>query len=297
MLKYVLTLLVLFGIAALLLVYNRQPVVAEQPETALTRYQPPAQLPVATRPQITVDENLNKRWVKTLEQSSLRGTDVDRAIILQNDDGSLQLTPGILVYFDYFLSLRGEMAMQRIMQLVFDDLQANYPPAIAAQLYDLFERYLNYSDAIDDFLKELTHDDVVAQGITGQGIEQRFQPRFFTDEEIDALFIAYKDMLDFTPKAKDFGKKLQQYQNTAPEYRFAMATELFGAEAAGRLRLREEQRQQWQQRLLDYQQQKEVILAAGLDQHNQQAAIADLRDRLFNPHEQVRLKTWENNTQ
>lgn len=250
------------------------------------------------RPEITVDESKNPRWIKSLEKSSLAGTEVDRVKLESNEDGELILVPGILVYFDYFLSLQGEMALQRIMQIAYDDMHANFSEPIAAQLYHLFERYIAYGQAMDEILDNLTREEARAQGLTMQGLEEQLRPRFFTDDEIDKLFTGFYDMLDFTPRATSFQKKFQQYQKTPPEYRFAMATELFGAEAAGRLQALERRREQWRNRLESYAREKEQILASeDLDQHGKQQAVTELLERSFDEREQLRVKVWEKHLQ
>lgn len=246
------------------------------------------------RPVIKAEDETHPRFVKTLEKSSLRGTDVDRAHIPVNDDGSFQLTPAILVYFDYFLSLRGEMSLARIKQIVWDDIHKNYPEQLANYLYDLFTRYLKYSDAIDAYLNQLNHAQVMFQRITEQQIEQQFQPQFFTAEEIHDIFNAYKKMIAFTSQAKIMEEKMKQYRETPAEERFAVATELFGAEAAGRLQELEQKRSIWQQRLTEYQQQKLAILQAGMDKAGQETAIQELLDRSFNEQEKIRVRTLEN---
>ena len=262
------------------------------PTAAAERQQKPVTMP--PRPVITIDEKQNPRWVTRLADSSLAGSQVDRVQLVTDENGELVLVPGILVYFDYFLSLRGEMAFERIQQIVWDDIHANFSPAIAARLYRLFERYLAYSDAVDAYLAGLTHQQVMAEGITGQQVEQQFQPQFFSDEEIDKLFAGYRKMLDYTPKAAQFRDRMQQYNNTPPAYRFAMATELFGAEAAGRLQALEQQRARWQQRLDDYARQKQQIIASvDLDSSGKQQAVDELLQRSFNARERIRVNSWE----
>lgn len=245
------------------------------------------------RPVINTADETNPRFVKTLEKSSLRGTDVDRAHVPINEDGSFQLTPAILVYFDYFLSLRGEMSLARIKQIIWDDIHQNYSEQLANYLYDLFIRYLQYSDAIDAYLNQLSHAQIVFQGITEQQIEQQFQPQYFTNDEIHDIFNAYKKMIAFTSQGKIMEEKMKQYRETPVDERFAVATELFGAEAAGRLQALEQQRSIWQQRLTEYQQQKNAILQSGLDKAGQEAAIQELLDRSFTAQEKVRVRTLE----
>ena len=260
---------------------------------AMTSYKAPEALSKATRPLITVDESQHPRWVKSLEESSLRGTQVDRVVLEPQADGSLDLKPGILVYFDYFLSLQGEMSNERIQQLLYDDIFANFSEPTATQLYHLLSRYMKYSKAMDDYLSKLTHEDVRAQALSKKSVEQSFQSQYFSSAEMDRIFAKYDDMLSFRSQGRAQSQKIQQYTSTAKESRFAVATELFGAETASRLQQLEQQEERWQQRLKDYQQQKQQISYAPLDIASQQAAIANLKNRLFSASEQVRVRKWE----
>ena len=299
--KYLGAALLLIGAVFILLINQPATPIATitRPLTTTTQpsYQAPATLTQATRPTITVNESQHPRWVKNLAESSLRGTEVDRVQLEPQADGSLDLKPGILLYFDYFLSLQGEMSDQRIQQLLYDDIFAHFPPHTAVQLYDLLSRYLEYSKAMDTYLETLTHEEVRTQGLTKQSVEKNFQSQYFTTAEMDKIFTGYAEMLSFKSSGRQQSKKLQQYANAPKESRFASATELFGAETASRLQQLEQQEEQWQQRLQDYQEQKQLINHAPLDTANQQAAIRSLKNRLFSPTEQVRLRTWEAQSQ
>lgn len=296
----------LLVIGAIFLFLAKHPIVPT-PSTQLTdtpppalsyeKYRAPERVPTAIRPEITIDEDQHPRWVKSLEQSSLRGTEVDRVSLTPQADGSLDLKPGILLYFDYFLSLQGEMAEQRILQLLYDDIFANFPHHTATQLYDVLNRYLQYSKAMDAYLADLSYTQVQAQGLTKQNIEQRFQSQYFSSKEIDKLFTGYTKMLDVPSQGREESKKLEQYANTPKASRLAVATELFGAETALRLQALEKQKEIWQQRLQSYHEKKLQLSYAPLDRASQKAAIDDLRKRLFSPSEQVRVRTWEQHMQ
>ncbi len=245
------------------------------------------------RPEITVDESSHPRWVTDIQQSSLRGTQVDRPALTIRPDGYAELKPTVIFYFDYFYSLNGEMSPERIQQLIYDDIFANFPEPAASQLYDLVLRYAEYSHALDSFLESLTQEDVEAQGISKTYLEQNFQNQYFDNEEIDALFNQYDKMLQFTPKTKQLESKIQRYNEASSNEKHAVALELFGEQGAQQLQQLEQAEQQWQQRLQLYDQEKQIILKAGFDQEYQEAQIQALKERMFNQSERVRVRTWE----
>lgn len=245
-------------------------------------------------PKIRFETAPNPRHVENLADSSLAGSQVDRARVSTDSQGRVIPNGGVLVYFDYFLSLQGEMALQRIMALVQQDLESNFPPAVAAQLYALFERYVAYLQAIDARLSELTTESARQQGITAQSLAAETRAEFFSPDEIDKLFGEYDRMLTFHSRAADFHEKLDSYRNTPAEYSQAMATELFGVEAAIRFQALEAKRAAWQERLHNYQSEKALIMASNsLADSDRQRAVDELRQRHFDAHEQVRVKTLE----
>jgi lipase chaperone LimK len=245
---------------------------------------------------VTQKETVNPRWVSRWEDTSLAGSAVDRASVVMKN-GVIQLNGGVLVYFDYFLSLEGEMSMTRIKELVRQDMQANFSADIANQLYDLFERYVAYLAAMADRLRNLTAEQVKAEGITEQSLAKEVRPQYFSETEVDALFGGYERMLTFKSAASSFQEKFETFQHTDEKYAFAMATELFGAEAAGRLQELQKQRDQWQQRLAEYYHEKRVIMDTnGLATEDKVVAINNLLQRNFDIHEQVRVKVLEKQT-
>lgn len=259
---------------------------------AITAYSPPGNKPLIHT--VITKENPDPRWVNELEESSLAGSTVDRATV-STRDGKIVLNGGILVYFDYFLSLEGEMSKKRIMELVWQDMQENFTPDIASQLYNLFERYVSYLATMSRRLDELTYETVKAEGINAQSLAREVRAQFFTNEEIATLFGNYERMLTFRSNASYFQEKFEAYGKVDDEFSAAMATELFGVEAASRFQQLHQERKQWRERIANYLTEKGQILQspdiADMDKHS---AIQDLLKRHFSIHEQVRVKVLEN---
>lgn len=226
------------------------------------------------------------------QQTSLRGTQVDRAIVTQKD-GVIVLSPGILIYFDYFLSLEGEVSHHDLKQMAYKDIQTHYPPEIAKELQDLFRRYTDYLAAVSVRLDDLSYFDVLWQRLTPEKVEQELQGLFFSHEEIESLFTAYRQMLEYESEASQFSTRYAQYreiQAEQPSHSQAAATELFGSEAAARLQQLQQERAQWQQRLAHFQQEKQQLLSSGLSQTDQAQAIQALLEAEFTASEQIRVK-------
>ncbi|NRB40280.1 MAG: hypothetical protein HRU20_17735 [Pseudomonadales bacterium] len=225
--------------------------------------------------------------------SSLRGTQVDRADVV-DAQGDFVLRPAILMYFDHFLSLRGEMSDDVIEQLILADIRRHYPAPIADQLTALFYRYRVYLIAISGRLAELSFFTALLQGVTQDSLEQEFQAEFFSEQEIDALFVAYKKMLSFRSAAKKFDTKYQRYQDVLqadPLQQEAILIQEFGIEAANRMMLLSDKRQRWQRRLKAYRAEKTLIMhSEHLDDYGKKEAVELLLQRSFDVSEQHRVE-------
>ena len=85
-----------------------------------------------------------------------------------------------------------------------------------------------------------------------------------------------------------------QAQGAAPEQIRQLRLQLVGAEATARLEALDQRRQQWQQRLDAYRQEKARIEAnSGLSEEDRQAAIASLAEERFDERERLRLDAAE----
>jgi lipase chaperone LimK len=234
--------------------------------------------------------------VDELQSTSLRGTDIDRSM-LRIVDGELVLDGGLLFYFDYFLALEGEMPLADIRQLVWRDLQANYPEAIAAQIFDIFERYLEYLAEVGRREDSVTSEQVLTQNLSAKAMQDEVRRQFFSEAEIAALFVSYDAMLSKPSQASARQKIYEQYRQAIaenPGQLESVATELFGAAAAQNLRNVEYQRQQWAGRVAHYEREKQAIMESyANDLDGRQQALALLQQRLFSETEVRRVQALE----
>ncbi|NRB42122.1 MAG: hypothetical protein HRU20_27240 [Pseudomonadales bacterium] len=233
---------------------------------------------------------------QSLANSSLSGSEVDRAYVV-DENGDFLITPAILLYFDYFLSLEGELEMKQIHQMVSLDIQRNYPAAIAAKMNDLFLRYTDYLQAISDRLAGLNYMHVVWQGLDEDSVQAEIQVQYFSGLEIESLFQAYEDMLSFESESSRFEKKyahIEKITRLDPQQQQAVVTELFGTEAAGRMQQLQQDNDLWRQRLARYQQEKSMILfSENLDDFAQQQSLTLLQQRAFSATEMIRVNAIE----
>lgn len=234
--------------------------------------------------------------IEELKNTSLDDTAVDRVTLDVHDD-KIVLNGGLLFYFDYFLNLQGERSLPVIKQLLLRDLAAHYPDKVAVQIYDIFERYLLYLTAVSQRLDNVTNNELLQHGVAVREWENDIKLEHFSTEEVEQLFGSYQKMLSTPTKAADNQKRLESYQQAImknPEHLDAIATEIFGTEAAQRLRKLEQEREHWQQRFAYYKNLRENIdRSESLDENGKTEAIKLLKERLFSESEQRRVQSLE----
>lgn len=233
---------------------------------------------------------------QALQSTSLRGTSVDRPQ-LETVDGKLVLNGTILFYFDYFLSLQGEMPLEQITALLREDLEATYPAAIAMQLLELFARYLDYLQEMDVHIGSVTREQVLDGNLSASDMQVEVRLHHFSAEEITALFGDQERMLARPSQASLRQQHYEQYRQVVmanPAEQERIATELYGPQAAANLRNLEYARQQWAGRVAHYENEKaRIVTAYPGDLAGQEQAIGLLQQRLFNEAETRRLKALE----
>ncbi|CAA0101234.1 Lipase chaperone [BD1-7 clade bacterium] len=228
---------------------------------------------IADSAEISAPDNLTQQ----LRSTSLDGTRIDAPGI----GGDIWLKPGLVFYFDYFLSLRGEKPQTTINQLIDQDVRSRFSAAAAPKVYDLFQRYLAYQNALAE--RDGQVDDL-----------DDFRREYFSALEADVLFNQYQQQLSRPSKAAKQHRQWQTYQQRvkqSPNDKVAITTEIFGEVAATRMQALEQQRNEWQQRL-DYFELQFLQLqrAQGLADNDKQRAVTDLLQHEFSETEQRRVK-------
>lgn len=233
------------------------------------------------------------QWGAVLVTTSLAGSRVDRPHMIR-EAGDNILTPAILLYFDYFLSLSGELPEVIIHEMVIEDIKKNYPSHVASILKDLFWRYCDYLLAMKNRLDNLSYADVFWFNVTHFDVERETQLQFFTEIEVEALFDAYKTALSKKSKASDYDTKYEIVNKLDVSYneKIAAVSEYFGEEAVVRMEGFYQQELKWNERLNDFEDERQAIEeAGGLDVFAKQQAIRLLLERSFNESERIRVIT------
>ena len=262
----------------------------------------------------------------SLEQSSLRGTEVDGEISL-DENGEILINLGMRRLFDYYLSLVGERDLVQIRILLKDQLLTRYNQTNTEKVLQYFDRYADYLSALvalnigglnkpEDRLQQVT-------SLRNKMLGEAMSLAFFAEEEalatltLQRMAIANDKKLGVDEKAKllaelDVAKNysarteadtaaLITEQNRQLEalkltdaQRAAEREALWGKEAAARLGQLDNERARWDARIEQYLLARSRIDAnSALSPSARAQALAALRAQQFNAAEQRRVASLE----
>lgn len=252
---------------------------------------------IKTKSAVTINTPSRKEYIREeLVNSSLKGSRIFH-IAIESENNYIKLDGQLIFYFDYFLSLSGEKSTEEIEKIIFIDLHAHYSKHIAQQLYGIFKRYQAYLHTISEAIENTNTADVNLSKIDIINIEENAQKQHFNEEEIQQLFSDYKDILSKKSNARFTQRKMADYQQAISnniQDQQAIATELFGSEAAQRLQQQSNNRNLWQQRLHHYQCERRTISnSEGLTDNDKNQQILELQQRMFSQSEQRRINALE----
>jgi len=262
----------------------------------------------------------------SLEQSSLRGTEVDGGVLL-NAKGEVVLDPGMRRLFDYYLSLIGERNLIQIRILLKEHLLGKYTPANVAIVLQYFDRYTDYLNALTNLkIGDIVKPEERLQQVTilrKKMLGEEMATAFFADEEALAVLtlkrmaIANDKNLSADEKARMLAEldAVENYSARTEADTAALITEqtrqldasnlteaqraaeretLWGKEAAGRLAQLDQERAQWDARIEQYLLARSRIDAnRSLSSTARAQAVAALRAQQFNEAEQRRIASLE----
>lgn len=264
-----------------------------------------------------------------LAQTSLADTSVPGTI--ETDAlGNLIITGDSKAVMDYFLSLSGELSPARIRETMLAWARGIADNAAAQQFITLFDQYQNYIQAVasgeftagDDNLirANLERRQQLRDAVFGQATAASF---FIEEDNYDQFSAARLDILksslDDAQKteamrdlyltlpaaiARQYEQQhqLEQLQQQELSLRengaddaaiYAHRQQQFGDMAAVRLQALDDQRQQWQQRVDQYRDARQLIAAAALSDADRQRQIDTLRQDLFSEAEQRRIEALD----
>lgn len=264
---------------------------------------------------------------------SFAGTEVDGQFRL-DDAGNLLISMDIRRIFDYFLSAYGEERIQTSIARLQAYIRSQLDEPAEGQALALLEQYLDYKRQLIQLEKDLPQmasleamrqREQAVQNLRASIFSPEAHQAFFAQEEaynqftLQRLAIRHDPALNEQQKAEAMDRlratlpedmqemlvpQLQaelrqqtaalQAQGAAPEQIRQLRLQLVGAEATARLEALDQRRQQWQQRLDAYRQEKARIEAnSGLSEEDRQAAIASLAEERFDERERLRLDAAE----
>jgi lipase chaperone LimK len=257
---------------------------------------------------------------------SFEGTRPD-GDVKTTDEDTLVVDPSLVQLFDYYLAAVGEQPLDVIRQQIEKDLDQRLKPGAAAQARDLLRRYIDYKKALVEVEKnpQATGNSLAAIRARLDAMYQVRAP-FFSEQENKGLFgvdderdtdavtrmeiqqdkslneaqrkekLAALDAA-LSPQlreAREMPLKIFRLQEKAEQMRnngasdddiYRMRASALSPEAAARMADVDREDELWKKRIASYLSARATLGDA--------AAIADLRNRMFDVQEQLRLVAYE----
>lgn len=287
--------------------------------------QPPAPAPLTA-----VSDSTEQQPARLGElPRSFNGTRIDGRL-QQDAAGNLIIDGDVRRLFDYFLSAIGAEPLTHSVQRLRQYIDAQLPEPAQTQAQNLLDQYLDYkrellaldSAARPHSLPALRERLAAVQALRARIFSQTAHQAFFANEEaydrftLERLAIQLEPGLDANAKGAALDRlhaalpaelqdalvpQLQtqlRQQTAALQARGGDATQLrqlrqqlVGNAATERLEALDRQRQAWQQRLAEFEQEKSRIeRSQGLGEADKQAAIERLAEQRFDSSERLRLQ-------
>ncbi|MDH0181851.1 lipase secretion chaperone [Stutzerimonas stutzeri] len=261
--------------------------------------------------------------------ASFKGTEVDGQFQL-DAAGNLIISPELRQLFDYFLSAIGEEPLKQSIERLRRHIAAQLPEPAQAQALAVLNQYLNYKRQLLDLeatysrttdISALRQRLSAVQALRARVLEPAVHQAFFAPDEaydrfsLERLAIQADSALDSDAKGRAIDQLraglpgdlqellVPQLQSELREQTVALQAQganaqqirqlrqqLVGSEAATRLEALDRQREQWQQRVAVYRQERQRIEATrGLDDVERRSAIEQLEAEQFDEGERLRL--------
>ncbi|HJV74988.1 MAG TPA: lipase secretion chaperone [Noviherbaspirillum sp.] len=275
-------------------------------------------------PEVAADKPADQNYFSFVR--SLDGTRPDGNVKTTGDD-ALVVDASLVQLFDYYLATVGEKPLDVIRQQIEKELDQRLKPGAAAQAKNLLGRYIDYKTALVEVEKnpQATGNSLAAIRARMEAMHQT-RARFFSDAESNALFglddardvdavarmevMQDKSLNDAQKKeklaaldaalpqqlreARELPLQIVKLQEQAEQMRakgasdddiYRMRATALSPEAAARMADVDREETRWKQRIASY-----LSARASL---SDAAAIAELRNRMFDAQEQLRLPAYE----
>ncbi|UVO16723.1 lipase secretion chaperone [Stutzerimonas stutzeri] len=287
--------------------------------------QPPAPAPLTAVSDSTVQQPARLGELPR----SFNGTRIDGRL-QQDAAGNLIIDGDVRRLFDYFLSAIGAEPLTHSVQRLRQYIDAQLPEPAQTQAQNLLDQYLDYkrellaldSAARPHNLPALRERLAAVQALRARIFSQTAHQAFFANEEaydrftLERLAIQLEQGFDANAKGAALDRlhaalpaELQdalvpQLQTQLRQQTAALRArggdaaqlrqlrqQLVGNAATERLEALDRQRQAWQQRLAEFEQEKSRIeRSQGLGEADKQAAIERLAEQRFDSSERLRLQ-------
>ncbi len=263
--------------------------------------------------------------------TSFKGTQVDGQFRL-DETGNLLIGAELRHLFDYFLAAAGEEPLKNSIERLRRYIVAELPEPAQSQASAVLSQYLNYKRQLLDLeatysrttdISALRQRLSAVQALRARVLEPAVYQAFFALDEaydrfsLERLAIQADSALDSDAKGRAIDQLraglpgdlqellVPQLQSELREQTVALQAQganaqqirqlrqqLVGSEAATRLEALDRQREQWQQRVAVYRQERQRIEATrGLDDVERRSAIERLEAEQFDEGERLRLVT------
>lgn len=251
----------------------------------------PAGLAGAARPGAPLGQDLLRHLT---ERGSLRGTDPDGAWPV-DAQGRLVPAKAVRWRFEYYLGALGELRPEEIEQVVAHTVRRELPDAAAAEVMDLWRRYLGLRQAeaataapsqepwaLRQALGQL-------QGLRRQWLGPAWAQAFYADEE--RLLQAEIERREQGAALPDDHPALVAAPGSDPALLRAQRLARYGAEATARLEALDHQWADWRGRLAAVRERLQALQAdPALSQAQRQDEARRLIEATFHPGERERAR-------
>lgn len=267
-----------------------------------------ATLALAVTPPAPISAGVKARASDRLARSSLRGSEVDGKLQL-DANGRLRMDAATVRFFEYHLALLGELELADIRALLTEHATQRLGASSVAEVMAAFERYLGLRQALAALPAGASLTDTLQarRALEQQWFGEDAEAMFGEARDYDARAAQRLDSSNaqmqpspetIAPAEREARVALlaeeqsRQFEalGLPAEQRRAERTALWGAQAAARLDALDAERAAWDARLQAYARERDRLLGTGTASA---AAIDALRQRSFDPREQLRVEGME----
>ncbi|UAW98557.1 lipase secretion chaperone [Halopseudomonas nanhaiensis] len=301
-----------------------------RPAVEVAELSPALQAPRSTLQQVSTRPAATSA-IPRQAPASLRGTEVD-GTLQTDHRGHLLVTEQLRDLFEYYLATIGEVQSDQAVEMIRQQLAAQLNQPALTEAYELLDAYLEYKQRVAALeqdlpvvadLAALAEREEAVRRLRAELFDPLVHEALFGREEqynqyhLERLAILHDSELDETGRAlaleelrqrqpdalrdslavqlhQQLGERTRalQAEGAPPQAVRQLRLELVGPEATERLEQLDQERARWQQRLDQFAEERQAILAdPGLADQDKQAAVSELLADRFDERERMRVAT------